>query len=344
MFATAIFVASSSIQPQSDLSNRKDSPIGLVVYCPVVSNGETPFDFERTLGLWYKRYKQQKIQEGGGAILLVSAPYIPKTSPEIERLKKSLGAEIIFTGHHSVLPKKETETKPSDKKSKNKKGSKKKKQTPPTESQTDPTQPEKLTPVKVETPKPKEETQEEKPKQTVKAKPSSKRKGKKKAPKISAKKQPVIPPGILSVQEEAGLNFVFYSPSLESLAVDEKNPAAWIPDFKSQYSKTAESQVVHFLLAQDPSDKPKEDLNPITDGLATFKKELSDSLPSVTLLSGPRALRFFNGEYSFGCGATPDSLKISILELFFRNGRLIRISEETQTLNSKESNKSWILE
>ncbi|PJZ25993.1 hypothetical protein CH352_18485 [Leptospira hartskeerlii] len=299
----ALVLLGPSLQIQSQSSERKDSPIGLVVYCPLQSEKETPFDFEKTLGLRYKRYKQQKIQEGGGAILLVSAPYLPKTSDEVERLKKNLGAEIIFTGHHSVVPKKET-TKPSTKKLKPKKAIK----------------------------------------QKTKPKVSSKKKSKKKAPKLSAKKQPVIPPGILTVKEEGGLNFVFYSPSFQSLQVDEKNPSSWISDFKTQFSKTSESQIFHFLLAQDPSEKPKEDQNPITEGLSNFKKELSDTLPSIVLLSSPRALRFFNGEYSFGCGATPDSLKISILELFFRNGRLIRINEEVQTLNSKESNKSWILE
>lgn len=289
-----------SLQTQSSSSERKDSPIGLVVYCPVQSEKEAPFDFERTLGLWYKRYKQQKIQEGGGAILLVSAPYLPKTSDEIERLKKSLGAEIIFTGHHSVIPKNEA-VQPSNKKVKKKKVTKQKKK-------------------------------------------ASSKKSKKKAPKLAAKKQPVIPPGILTVKEEAGMNFVFYSPSIESLQEDEKKQSTWTSDFKAQFSKTFESQIFHFLLAQDPSEKPKEDLNPIAEGLSNFKKELSDTLPSIVLLSYPRALRFFNGEYSFGCGATPDSLKINVLDLFFRNGRLIRISEEVQTLNSKESNKSWILE
>ncbi|PKA14358.1 LIC11612 family fibronectin-binding protein [Leptospira haakeii] len=339
-----------SLQTQSSSSERKDSPIGLVVYCPLQSAKETPFDFERTLGLWYKRYKQQKIQEGGGAILLVSAPYLPKTSDEVERLKKSLGAEIIFTGHHSVLPKKEI-PKPSNKKAKKKKVIKQKKKSAiAVETKTTPEQPEKLTPTKVEDPKPEEQTTETSPKQEEKSPaakkkiPSKKKKGKKKAPKVSAKTKPVIPPGILTVKEEAGLNFVFYSPSIESLQEDEKNPSTWITDFKTQFSKTFESQIFHFLLAQDPSEKPKEDLNPIAEGLSNFKKELSDTLPSIVLLSSPRALRFFNGEYSFGCGATPDSLKISVLELFFRNGRLIRINEEVQTLNSKESNKSWILE
>ncbi|PJZ47687.1 LIC11612 family fibronectin-binding protein [Leptospira saintgironsiae] len=307
-----LVILGPSLQTQSSPSERKDSPIGLVVYCPLQSEKETPFDFERTLGLWYKRYKQQKTQEGGGAILLVSAPFLPKTSDEIERLKKSLGAEIIFAGHHSIIPKKEN-VQPSSKKAKKKKVTKKKKKAT----------------AKAEDPKPKI---------------SSKKKGKKKAPKVSAKVQPVIPPGILTVKEEGGLNFVFYSPSPQSLQEDEKNQSTWLADFKAQFSKTFESQIFHFLLAQDPSEKPKEDLNPIAEGLSNFKKELSDTLPSIVLLSSPRALRFFNGEYSFGCGATPDSLKISVLELFFRNGRLIRINEEVQTLNSKESNKSWILE
>lgn len=83
-----LIVLGPSLRTQSSSSERKDSPIGLVVYCPLQSEKETPFDFERTLGIWYKRYKQQKIQEGGGAILLVSAPYLPKTSNEVERLKK----------------------------------------------------------------------------------------------------------------------------------------------------------------------------------------------------------------------------------------------------------------
>ncbi|TGK39151.1 LIC11612 family fibronectin-binding protein [Leptospira andrefontaineae] len=344
IFLAGLVLFGPSLQTQSSSSERKDSPIGLVVYCPVQSEKETPFDFERTLGLWYKRYKQQKIQEGGGAILLVSAPYLPKTSDEIERLKKSLGAEIIFTGHHSVIPKTET-VQTSNKKIKKKKVIKrKKKSTTAVETKTTPEQPEKLTP-KPDDSKPTETDPKQEVKSPVsKKKISSKKKLKKKAPKLAAKKQPVIPPGILTVKEEAGMNFVFYSPSIESLQEDEKKQSTWIGDFKAQFSKTFESQIFHFLLAQDPSEKPKEDMNPIAEGLSNFKKELSDTLPSIVLLSSPRALRFFNGEYSFGCGATPGSLKINVLDLFFRNGRLIRINEEVQTLNSQESNKSWILE
>lgn len=269
---------------QSDPTIRKDSPVGVVVYCPSSSDKDIPFDFERTLAIWYKRYKARRTSEGGGAILLVTAPFLPKNSPEVERLKTSLGAEVVFPGSVSVASKTKQVSKASVKKA----ASSKKK----------------------------------------KAKLSSLKKAK-----------PVVPPGLMVAKEEAGLGFAFYSPSIEAL-----QSKSWISDFKSQIGKNLEFHNLHFLLVQDPSPQTIEEENPITENVQAIKKELTAELPSIVLLSKQRALRFHNGEYSFGCGATPNSLKISVLELFFRNGSLIRISEDSQILNSKDSNKSWILE
>ncbi len=308
-----------SIGSQSDPTQRKDSPIGLVIYCPIPTEKETPFDYEKTLALWYKRYKIQKVQEGGGAILLVTAPFIPKNSPEVERLRVALGAEIIFPGSQSMVSKKETTSKIIRKK----KLSKQNKKTKPAKVSNINKTPTELKPL---------------------APKVSKKKSK--SPKVSSSKKakPVISPGLLVSKEEAGIGFAFYSPSLESIKSEKELPSPWIGDFRSQLTKNLESHSLDFLLVQDPSPNFQEETNPIVDGLRSFRPNLLEQIPSVTLLSGRRALRFFNGEYSFGCGATPDSLKLTVLELFFRNGRLIRIAEEVQTLNSNESNKSWILE
>lgn len=307
-----ILLGAQGAFPQSDPSLRKDAPIGLIVYCPSPSEKDLPFDFERTLALWYKRFKAQRTSEGGGAILLVSAPFLPKNSPEVERLRTSLGAEVIFPGFHSVVEKKQEVPKASVK---NKTKSKKKK----------------ISPV------PKQETLQ-------KTKVSGVKKKKRVGKKVSSKKEskPVIPPGYLVLKEEAGLGFAFYSPSLEALQSKSTNP--WTVDFQTQLTKSLETHNLHFLLLQDPKPNSIEGENPILDEVQAVKKNLTETIPSILLLSEQRALRFYNGEYSFGCGAVPNSLKISVLELFYRNGSLIRISEDSQTLNSKESNKSWILE
>ncbi|TGL53706.1 hypothetical protein EHQ61_03385 [Leptospira wolffii] len=303
---------------QSDPTIRKDSPVGVVVYCPSSSDKDIPFDFERTLAIWYKRYKAQRTSEGGGAILLVTAPFLPKNSPEVERLKTSLGAEVVFPGSVSVASK----TKQVSIASIKKKGKRAKS--------------------KKESAKTKVQKQDSTAPTPASAPPSKKAaSSKKKKAKLSSlkKAKPVVPPGLMVAKEEAGLGFAFYSPSIEAL-----QSKSWISDFKSQIGKNLEFHNLHFLLVQDPSPQTIEEENPITENVQAIKKELTAELPSIVLLSEQRALRFHNGEYSFGCGATPNSLKISVLELFFRNGSLIRISEDSQILNSKDSNKSWILE
>ncbi|TGJ99067.1 hypothetical protein EHO59_14380 [Leptospira semungkisensis] len=378
-----LFLLGGSFALSSQTSaNRKDSPIGIIAYCPAQSVKEKPFDFERTLALWYKRFKAERIQEGGGAILLVSAPYLPKNSVEIERIKTALGAEIVFAGFHpeqAKAEKKQTnpsnskKVKSSKKQTKKSKSKKSKTKTAPktdqkeslssvvlsseipnskgqaqesqkTDSSTSekaPTNTSTQAPSKVSNPK---KADKEKSTSSKSSQKNKKKGSKRKASPLSKKASPIIPSGHIVTKEEAGLNFLFYSPALESLQSKEKTEAPWIADFKAQFKNASEFHTLHFLLAQDPTPNLKEREGILSAQISEWKKDLLEGIPSVVLLSSPQSLRFFNGEYSFGCGATADSLKINILQLFFRNGRLIRISEEVQDLNSKESNKSWILE
>ncbi|TGK04297.1 hypothetical protein EHQ53_03880 [Leptospira langatensis] len=385
-----LFILGGSFALSSQTSsNRKDAPIGIIAYCPAQSEKEKPFDFERTLSLWYKRFKAERIQEGGGAILLVSAPYLSKDSPEIERIKTALGAEIVFAGFHSAKVEKKQPGSSNTKKVKSSKKQTKKIRSKKPTTKPEPKESPKETPGSVvwiteipnasgqaqetqksvpssektktdtsaqapskETSSPKSTETDLKKKKTNKVKSTSsissqkkeKKGSKKKLPKLSKKADPIIPPGQIISKEEGGLNFVFYSPALQSLQSKDKSPAPWIEDFKTQFNRISEFHNFHFLLAQDPTPDLKNQEGRISSQLEEWRKDLLAELPSVVLVSSPQSLRFFNGEYSFGCGATADSLKINILQLFFRNGRLIRISEEVQDLNSKESNKSWILE
>ncbi|TGK18881.1 hypothetical protein EHO61_08165 [Leptospira fluminis] len=150
----------------------------------------------------------------------------------------------------------------------------------------------------------------------------------------------VLGPTQALARTEANLNFLFYSsafsPSTDTLPARK--------EFRSQLLKWVGEMENHFLLIQDFDPASKEDPNPVAEELRSLRAQGIGSLPSVILLTGSRPLRFYEGEYTFGCGVNPDSLRLVALELFFRNGKLIRIAEETYSLNSMDSNKPWVLE
>ncbi|EQA43562.1 hypothetical protein LEP1GSC050_1215 [Leptospira broomii serovar Hurstbridge str. 5399] len=297
---------------------RKDSPIGIVVYCSHPEK-EGPYSkvWERNLSLWYKAYKKRKQEEGGGSFLIASVPQLPKNSPELERLRQEIGFEILFPGDQTIS----INDKPVSDKVKTTDTIEKEPQS--TES----------------TAKPIKRRKTKKAKKEVKQKenPSNQANGKREK-KPNSDKSPVIAVS----KSVAGLKFLFYSPALTVF----KTPgtASWKEEFQSQISLVKREEDLHFLLVQDPNQLSIDAPNIIAGEIHSLRPILLGDLPAVTLLSYSSPLRFFEGEYSFGCGANPNSLKISVLELFFRNGKMIRISEESYTLNSSDSNKSWILE
>ncbi|WP_146036896.1 hypothetical protein [Leptospira inadai] len=308
-------IGTDSLRSQEDSSARKDSPIGIVVYCSLPEK-EGPYSkvWERNLSLWYKSYKKRKQEEGGDSFLIASVPNLPKNSPELERLRREIGFEILFPGDQTIS----NNDKPASDKVK--------------------------TPEAIEKEPTGKIRKSRKAKKEVKRKknPSDQTNGKREK-KTNSVKSPIILPVTAVRKSIVDLTFLFYSPTVTSLK--SAGTSSWKEEFQSQISLAKREVDIHFLLVQDPTQYSAETPNGVVAGeIHSLRPVLLGDLPAITLLPYSRPLRFFEGEYSYGCGANPNSLGITVLEVFFRNGKMIRISEESYTLNSSDSNKSWILE
>lgn len=89
------------------------------------------------------------------------------------------------------------------------------------------------------------------------------------------------------------------------------------------------SPILFFITEKTPED------------LLTRKKE-EDTW--IQFLDFPQDLRFNDGIYSIGCTSAKIPNGISVLHFFFRGDRLIRLRQESFSLNSDGSGKSWELE
>ncbi|WP_061245198.1 LIC11612 family fibronectin-binding protein [Leptospira noguchii] len=79
----------------------------------------------------------------------------------------------------------------------------------------------------------------------------------------------------------------------------------------------------------------------IPEDLLSRKKE-EDTW--IQFLDFPQDLRFKDGIHSIGCASAKIPNGISVLHFFFRGNRLIRLRQESFSLNSDGSGKSWELE
>ncbi|TGK27891.1 hypothetical protein EHQ12_06575 [Leptospira gomenensis] len=84
-------------------------------------------------------------------------------------------------------------------------------------------------------------------------------------------------------------------------------------------------------------DKTAEEWNQILSGKP-------DDTTAIRLLNSAQDLRFNEGIYYTGCASSRIPNGISVLNFFFRGDRLIRLKQESFSLNSDGSGKSWELE
>lgn len=77
---------------------------------------------------------------------------------------------------------------------------------------------------------------------------------------------------------------------------------------------------------------------------ASLLEEKMENSTWIRLLSQPQDLRFNEGIYYTGCASPSIPNGISVLNFFFRGNRLIRLKQESFSLNSDGSGKSWDLE
>ncbi|EMY79133.1 hypothetical protein LEP1GSC060_0993 [Leptospira weilii serovar Ranarum str. ICFT] len=72
--------------------------------------------------------------------------------------------------------------------------------------------------------------------------------------------------------------------------------------------------------------------------------EKTEGMTFIRLLDFPQDLRFEDGIYYTGCASPRIPNGVSVLNFFFRGNRLIRLKQESFSLNSDGSGKSWELE
>ncbi|XDD48753.1 hypothetical protein AB3N59_09805 [Leptospira sp. WS92.C1] len=77
---------------------------------------------------------------------------------------------------------------------------------------------------------------------------------------------------------------------------------------------------------------------------ASLLSEKTETNTWIQLWDQPQDLRFNEGIYYTGCAASSIPNGISVLNFFFRGNRLIRLKQESFSLNSDGSGKSWELE
>ncbi|MCL8265631.1 hypothetical protein M9Y82_02985 [Leptospira weilii] len=82
-------------------------------------------------------------------------------------------------------------------------------------------------------------------------------------------------------------------------------------------------------------------------GNKTAQDSFSEKTKDTTLIrlsNFPQDLRFNDGIYDVGCASSRIPNGVSVLHFFFRRNRLIRLRQESFSLNSDGSGKSWELE
>ncbi|WP_061234985.1 hypothetical protein [Leptospira weilii] len=82
-------------------------------------------------------------------------------------------------------------------------------------------------------------------------------------------------------------------------------------------------------------------------GNKTAQDSFSEKTKDTTLIrlsNFPQDLRFNDGIYDVGCASSRIPNGVSVLHFFFRGNRLIRLRQESFSLNSDGSGKSWELE
>lgn len=94
-----------------------------------------------------------------------------------------------------------------------------------------------------------------------------------------------------------------------------------------------ESDKILFLAG----DKTAEEWNSILSGK-------TEDATLIRLLNSPQDLKFNEGIYYTGCASPGIPNGVSVLNFFFRGNRLIRLKQESFSLNSDGSGKSWELE
>lgn len=172
-----------------------------------------------------------------------------------------------------------------------------------------------------------------KPSKSQKKKPiSEKTKGKKNSTSQKSKNSnvPELQSEKVDSKEETSTTISFGRASWE-LSFDSLK--FWFSTSTDATDIPFESDRIYFLLGEKNSEE-----------WASLLEGRTENSTWIRLLSQPQDLRFSEGIYYTGCASPSIPNGISVLNFFFRGNRLIRLKQESFSLNSDGSGKSWDLE
>ncbi|WP_078129204.1 LIC11612 family fibronectin-binding protein [Leptospira alexanderi] len=288
----------------SETGGLKDRPISVVLVCKP-SAKEDKTRYYRSTSLFFKRLKNKRVQENGTAYLVGYGSFSSETPVEQLKLAGENGYDLY------IFPKDVIENLPTSR---------------------DGVVPwisflvEKKEVVKIEkstNPKSKigKPVKNKKGKQTNSVKKDSKKKIESSISQSTSQTQTI------ATTTQSATNNKIKNDSFE-LSFDTLK--FWFSTNANPIEFPWESDKIFFLLG----DKTPQD---------SFSEKTGDTT-LIRLLNFPQDLRFNDGIYDTGCASSRIPNGVSVLHFFFRGNRLIRLRQESFSLNSDGSGKSWELE
>ncbi|WP_061222424.1 LIC11612 family fibronectin-binding protein [Leptospira weilii] len=293
----------------SETGGLKDRPISVVLVCKPSVKEDKP-RYYRSTSLFFKRLKNKRIQENGTAYLVGYGSFSSETPAEQLKLAGENGYDLY------IFPKDVIENLPTSQEG----------VVPWISFLVEKKEIEKSTNQKSKIKKP---VKNKKGKQTD----SFKKDFKKKTESNSKKKiessisQSTSQTQTIATATQSATNSKIGNDSFE-LSFDTLK--FWFSTNANPIEFPWESDKIFFLLG----NKTAQD---------SFSERTEDTT-LIRLSNFPQDLRFNDGIYDTGCASPRIPNGVSVLHFFFRGNRLIRLRQESFSLNSDGSGKSWELE
>ncbi|PJZ56142.1 LIC11612 family fibronectin-binding protein [Leptospira barantonii] len=365
----------------SETGGLRDRPVSVVLVCEPSSKADKP-RFYKSTSLFFKRLKNKRVQENGTAFLVGYGSFASELPSEqlnlagqngydlyifpqtaLENLPSSQTANgvpwISFVVEKKEITKPQTQKK-SSKKGKSSKSSsqgKKRKNKSKSDSTLNRLNPqpepgvavgqtsETNSPDKIELKQPASEKSETK--KTAKSKKSkkqnsSKTKSARKTKPTTAETDPKVKQSSTEKNSSENVNQPTKSETTKtnttsigsaSFELSFDTLKFWFSTITNPIELSWTQERILFLAG----DKTAEEWNQILSGK-------TEDTTAIRLLNSPQDLKFNEGIYYTGCASPGIPNGVSVLNFFFRGNRLIRLKQESFSLNSDGSGKSWELE
>ncbi|EKT85585.1 LIC11612 family fibronectin-binding protein [Leptospira santarosai] len=304
----------------SEAGGLKDRPISVVLVCKPSAKEDKP-RYYRSTSLFFKRLKEKRVQENGTAYLVGYGSFVSEPPAVQLKLAKENGYDLY------IFPKDITETLPTSKD-----------ETVPwigfLVEKKEIVKAEKNTDRKSKTVKP---GKNKKGKKTNSIKKDFQRKAESNSKIRNSKEHAessISKPtsGTVSAQTQPMTTQPETNGKIgnDSFELSFDTLKFWFTTNVTPIGFPWESNQVFFLLGDTT----------VHDSFS----EKTEHTTFIRLLNVPRDLRFNDGIYDTGCASSKIPNGVSVLHFFFRGNRLIRLRQESFSLNSDGSGKSWELE